>query len=282
MNLKSLGLAVASCVAVGAPASAHHSHANYHTDEFTNLSGTVTEVAWLNPHVWLYMEIADEQGDPQLWAMEGGSPAALMRGGWQRDSLKAGRPDQRALPSRKRRVGGLPDGFRDQHQRYGHGQGVRLNVQPGWCTTDLEESHMRCLGLVSMAWVLLSTGAAFAQGWREYVSRDEFFLVGMPAEPQMTQMTYRAASGALLPAKMFVAAEGRSVFSATVVHYMNAGAPDVEGAVDHAVESFRSRPGEVTYDRPQGHGGPSRTHDLPPESGPEPHRRRDFPARRTD
>lgn len=90
MNLKSLGLAVASSVAVGAPASAHHSHANYHTDEFTNLSGTVTEVAWLNPHVWLYMEIADEQGDPQLWAMEGGSPAALMRGGWQRDSLKPG------------------------------------------------------------------------------------------------------------------------------------------------------------------------------------------------
>ena len=74
MNLKSLGLAVASFVAVGAPASAHHSHANYHTDEFTNLSGTVTEVAWMNPHVWLYMEIADEQGDPQLWAMEGGSP----------------------------------------------------------------------------------------------------------------------------------------------------------------------------------------------------------------
>lgn len=110
---------------------------------------------------------------------------------------------------------------------------------------------MRCLGLVSMAWVLLGTGAAFAQGWREYVSRDEFFLAGMPAEPQMTQMTYRAASGALLPAKMFVAAEGRSVFSATVVHYMNASAADVEGAVDHAVESFRSRPGEVTYDRPQ-------------------------------
>ena len=59
----------------------------------------------------------------------------------------------------------------------------------------------------------------------------------------MTQMTYRAASGTLLPAKMFMAAEGRSVFSATVVHYMNASTPDVEGAVDHAVESFRSRPG---------------------------------------
>ncbi len=90
MNLKSLSLAVATFVALGASAWAHHSHANYNTDEFTNLSGTVTEVAWGNPHVWLYMEIADEQGRPRAWTMEGGSLQALMRGGWQRDSLKPG------------------------------------------------------------------------------------------------------------------------------------------------------------------------------------------------
>jgi len=110
---------------------------------------------------------------------------------------------------------------------------------------------MRYLGLFSAALVVLSTSASFAQGWREYVSRDEFFMVGMPAEPQITETRYRAASGALLPAKMFVATEGRSVFSATVVHYMNASPEDVEGALEHAVQSFRSRPGEVTYDRAQ-------------------------------
>ena len=90
MNLKSLSLAVATFVTLVAPASAHHSHANYNTDEFTNLSGTVTEVAWMNPHVWVYIEIVGEQGRPQVWAMEGGSPSALMRGGWQRGSLKTG------------------------------------------------------------------------------------------------------------------------------------------------------------------------------------------------
>lgn len=110
---------------------------------------------------------------------------------------------------------------------------------------------MRYLGLVSAVFVLLGTNASYAQGWREYVSRDEFFMVGMPAEPQVTETTYRAASGALLPAKTFVAAEGQSVFSITVVHYMNASVEDVEDAVEHAVRSFRSRPGEVTYDRPQ-------------------------------
>ena len=90
MNLKSLCLAVATSVALGAPAWAHHSHANYNTAEFTNLSGTVTDVAWTNPHVWLYMEVADEQGHLQAWTIEGGSVLALMRGGWQRDSLKPG------------------------------------------------------------------------------------------------------------------------------------------------------------------------------------------------
>ena len=110
---------------------------------------------------------------------------------------------------------------------------------------------MRCLGLLSAALFVLSTSASFAQGWREYVSRDEFFMVSTPAEPQITETTYRSASGAILPAKMFVATEGQSVFSVTVVHYMNASAEDVEGAIEHAVQSFRSRPGEVTFDRPQ-------------------------------
>ena len=81
--------------------------------------------------------------------------------------------------------------------------------------------------------------------------RDEFFMVGVPAEPQLSETNYRAASGAILPAKMFVATEGASVFAVTVVNYMNATAADVEAALEHAVESFRSRPGEVTYDRPQ-------------------------------
>jgi hypothetical protein len=90
MNLKSLSLAVATVVAIGAPAWAHHSHSNYNTDEFTDLSGTVTDVAWTNPHVWLYMEVADDQGRPRAWTMEGGSVMALMRGGWQRERLTPG------------------------------------------------------------------------------------------------------------------------------------------------------------------------------------------------
>ena len=103
----------------------------------------------------------------------------------------------------------------------------------------------------AVALTVLGACTASAQGWREYVSRDEFFLVGMPAEPQITSITYRAASGAMLPAKQYVATEGQRRYTVTVVHYMNASAADEAAAVEHAVRSFRNRGAQITYDREQ-------------------------------
>ena len=90
MPVKAVALAVAVVAVLSIPAWAHHSHANYNTDEYTTLSGTITEVAWTNPHVWIYMEVPGAQGRQQMWALEGGSVTSLMRGGWQRDSIKPG------------------------------------------------------------------------------------------------------------------------------------------------------------------------------------------------
>ena len=90
MRFKSIALAAAAAALLSIPAWAHHSHANYNTNEFITVSGTLTEVVWTNPHVWIYMEVANAQGRPQMWAMEGGSVTSLMRGGWQRNSIKPG------------------------------------------------------------------------------------------------------------------------------------------------------------------------------------------------
>src|SRR5918996_5388765 len=106
-------------------------------------------------------------------------------------------------------------------------------------------------GTLAVAVAVLSASAAYAQGWREYISRDEFFLVSMPSEPHITSTTYRAASGAMLPAKQFVATEGQRRYTVTVVHYMNASAADEAAALEHAVQSFRHRQAKVTYDRAQ-------------------------------
>ena len=90
MKLKTFGLGVASVLALAIPASAHHSHANYESIKWMDVKGTVTEVQWLNPHVWVYLTIKDANGQPKEWALEGGSPAALTRGGWKKDTVKVG------------------------------------------------------------------------------------------------------------------------------------------------------------------------------------------------
>ena len=104
---------------------------------------------------------------------------------------------------------------------------------------------------LAVALAVLSASTAVAQGWHDYISRDEFFLISVPSEPQVTSTTYRAASGAMLPAKQFVAIEGQRRYTVTVVHYMNASAADEAAAVENAVRSFRNRGSQVTYDRAQ-------------------------------
>jgi hypothetical protein len=89
MHLKSLGLAAVIAAAIALPAWAHHSHANYESIAWIDLKGEVKEVQWLNPHVWVYIEVNDN-GQKKLWSLEGGSPAALTRGGWKKDSVKVG------------------------------------------------------------------------------------------------------------------------------------------------------------------------------------------------
>ena len=103
----------------------------------------------------------------------------------------------------------------------------------------------------AVAVAVFSAGVASAQGWHDYISRDEFFLVSMPSQPHITSTTYRTASGARLPARQFVATDGQRRYTVTVVHYMNASPADEAAAVEHAVRSFRTRGSQVTYDRAQ-------------------------------
>jgi hypothetical protein len=70
---------------------AHHSFAaEYDSTKPITLVGTVTRLEWMNPHVYFYIDVADAAGKTANWAIEGGSPSALYRAGWRRDSLKFG------------------------------------------------------------------------------------------------------------------------------------------------------------------------------------------------
>jgi hypothetical protein len=88
-----LGIAVAGFgLLVGAlPALAHHSFAaEFDANKRVNLTGTVTKVEWLNPHIWIYLDAKDENGKITKWQCEGGAPNSLVRNGWTREALKAG------------------------------------------------------------------------------------------------------------------------------------------------------------------------------------------------
>ena len=76
--------------ALALPSHAHHSFAaEYDASKPITLTGKVTKVEWTNPHIFIYLDVADEKtGAAVNWALELGAPNALMRLGWKRDSLK--------------------------------------------------------------------------------------------------------------------------------------------------------------------------------------------------
>ena len=72
------------------PLSAHHSFAaEFVANKPVTLTGTVTRLEWANPHIWVYLDVKDDQGTLQHWQCEGGAPNTLTRNGWTRESLKA-------------------------------------------------------------------------------------------------------------------------------------------------------------------------------------------------
>jgi len=53
-------------------AIAHHSHGNYEIGKEIQVRGVVTEFHFANPHVWVFMDVDNEVGETEDWALEGG------------------------------------------------------------------------------------------------------------------------------------------------------------------------------------------------------------------
>src|SRR5438874_10903400 len=86
-----LALALTTVISLTPPALAHHSFAaEYDADRPVTLTGSVTKMAWINPHSWIYIDVKKPHGTVENRAVEAGPPGTLIRAGFTKDSLAFG------------------------------------------------------------------------------------------------------------------------------------------------------------------------------------------------
>ncbi len=77
-------------LAAGTAASAHHSFAPFDLTTEKTITGTVSKFEWTNPHSWIWLDVPNDKGGVDKWAIEGMSPNYLARRGWTKTTMKPG------------------------------------------------------------------------------------------------------------------------------------------------------------------------------------------------
>src|SRR5688500_8935082 len=86
-----LASSIGAVLLVGSSISAHHSLASqFDEGKPLTLQGVITKVEWVNPHVYLHLDVKDKGGASAAWALETLPPATLRRGGLRSDMLGKG------------------------------------------------------------------------------------------------------------------------------------------------------------------------------------------------
>ena len=84
--LMATGLALGSA----GPAGAHHSHAMFDMTAEVSITGTVTNYSYRNPHVFLYLDVKEDNGEVVSWAVEMSNIGNTQRRGIYRSTFQVG------------------------------------------------------------------------------------------------------------------------------------------------------------------------------------------------
>ena len=83
-------LAVAGLSVSIGPAAAHHSGAGFSADKVIEVTGTIKEFQFTNPHSWIQVIVENAKGEKVEWSLEWGSPNSLGRQGIRPSTFPAG------------------------------------------------------------------------------------------------------------------------------------------------------------------------------------------------
>jgi hypothetical protein len=72
------------------PAWAHHGGGTFDATKCFSFKGAVRQVAWANPHAWLYVQVDKPGSAPELWGFEFGTVAGLSRAGFRPSDFAEG------------------------------------------------------------------------------------------------------------------------------------------------------------------------------------------------
>lgn len=71
-------------------AFAHHGLANFDLNTDIAISGTITEIALINPHSWVYLDVVNDDGTVSEWKCELRGATVLRRSGWSEEMFPLG------------------------------------------------------------------------------------------------------------------------------------------------------------------------------------------------
>lgn len=76
-----IALTALAALAIASPISAHHSHSMFDHEQEITLTGTVTKFSFLNPHVFLFIDVEQDDGEMvNYWVEMSNIPNMIKRG----------------------------------------------------------------------------------------------------------------------------------------------------------------------------------------------------------